>query len=300
MMQVQMAELLPVATADEIALAEHAAVIRAIGKRVVGDILEIGRRLDAARDLLKEEGRWRKWLDTELRWSPQTAGRFIQVFEASGKHSNLEHLAVPVSGLYLLAAPSTPAEAQQDIIARAEAGERLSVEDVRRIIEEARAKDGASHERAIADLRAEIARREQAVRAEYEGKLVLDPAKLQAEIATAIDKAVKPLEKDLEKAERKLATANEQLQAKRAAEPPPGPKIDSGMSLASTSAMLAIHHLVEKLDALTPKQMVHIEVLSAKHTQQTPADRLGKSRDEAMRVVRWLNEFIAMEWEGDQ
>jgi hypothetical protein len=126
---------LPVATTDEIALAEHAAVIRALGKRVVGDIIEIGRRLDAARDLLKEEGRWRKWLDTELRWSPQTAGRFIQVFEASGKHSNLEHLAVPVSGLYLLAAPSTPDEAQQDIIARAESGDRLSVGDVRRIID---------------------------------------------------------------------------------------------------------------------------------------------------------------------
>uniref|UniRef100_A0A973W017 DUF3102 domain-containing protein n=2 Tax=Bradyrhizobium septentrionale TaxID=1404411 RepID=A0A973W017_9BRAD len=297
-MQGQTAELLPVATSDEIALAEHAAVIRTLGKRVVADIIEIGRRLTQAKQIAGH-GNWLPWLKQEFGWTDDTALNFMRVAELA-KSRNIRDLTLPVSGLYSLAAPSTPDEARQDIIARAEAGEHLSVEDVRCIIEEARAKDGATHERAITDLRAEIARREQAVRAEYEGKLVLDPAKLQAEIATAIDKAVKPLEKDLEKAQRKLATANEQLQAKRTADPPSGPKIDSGMSLASTSAMLAIRHLVEKLDALTPKQMVHIEVLSAKHTQQTPADRLGKSRDEAMRVVRWLNEFIAMEWEGDK
>lgn len=294
----QTAELLPMAaTSDEIALAEHAAVIRALGKRVVSDIIEIGRRLTVAKKIAGH-GNWLPWLDREFGWGDDTAINFMRIAELA-KSRNIRDLTLPVSGLYLLAAPSTPEEAQQDIIARAEAGEHLSVEDVRRIIDEARAKDGASHERAIADLRAEIARREQAVRAEYEGKLVLDPAKLQAEIAAAIDKAVKPLEKELKSAERKLAAANDELEAKRVADPPPGPKIDSGMSLASTSAMLAIRHLVEKLDAITPKQMVHIEVLSAQHTQQTPADRLGKSRDEAMRVVRWLNEFIAMEWEGN-
>jgi hypothetical protein len=43
-------------------------------------------------------------------------------------------LDVPVSGLYLLAAPSTPEEARDEVIARAESGEVLSVTDVQRRI----------------------------------------------------------------------------------------------------------------------------------------------------------------------
>ncbi|MGY3496686.1 hypothetical protein [Bradyrhizobium sp. USDA 4502] len=56
-----------------------------------------------------------------------TAVRFMQVAELAGKSNKLLDLEIPVSGLYLLAAPSTPEEAQQEIIARAESGETLSV-----------------------------------------------------------------------------------------------------------------------------------------------------------------------------
>jgi phage N-6-adenine-methyltransferase len=121
----------------ETILAENADVIRGLTKRVIGDIIEIGRRLSSCRTLLKEGTGWRHWLETELRWSPQTAGRYIQVWEATFQHSNLEHLNLSISGLYLLAAPSTPEEARTEIIERAENGESLSVADVRRIIDDA-------------------------------------------------------------------------------------------------------------------------------------------------------------------
>jgi Protein of unknown function (DUF3102) len=117
------------------ALAEHATEIRRLGKRAADDIIEIGRRLAECRHILKEDGSWRVWLDQELRLSPQSAGRFIQVYE---QRSNLEHLELSVSTLYLLAAPSTPDEARNEIIERVETGEPVSVAEAKRVIEDAK------------------------------------------------------------------------------------------------------------------------------------------------------------------
>lgn len=119
-------------------LAGHAAEIRRLGKRVLADYVEIGRRLAECRTILKEDGGWRAWLDSELRLSPQTAGRFIQIYE---QRSNLEHCNLPVSVLYLLAAPSTPAEARTEIVERAQAGEPVSVEEVKQTIETAKGRE---------------------------------------------------------------------------------------------------------------------------------------------------------------
>jgi hypothetical protein len=124
-------------------LAEHANAIRALGRRVTADVIEIGSRLAACRRILKEEGAWRTWLESELRLSPQTAGRFIQIHELSREHSNLEHLDLPVSALYLLAAPSTPETARTEVVKRAEAGEKISFADVRDTIEDARVTEEA-------------------------------------------------------------------------------------------------------------------------------------------------------------
>jgi hypothetical protein len=114
-----------------VALAEHAAEIRRLGRLTVENVVEIGRRLAECRLLLKEDGNWRSWLDCELKLSPQSAGRFIQVYE---QRSKLEHLNLPVSALYLLAAPSTPKEAVDKVVKRAQAGEPVSAAKVKRII----------------------------------------------------------------------------------------------------------------------------------------------------------------------
>jgi hypothetical protein len=116
---------------DNPILAEHAAEIRRLGKRVVEDVIEIGRRLIECRAILKEDASWRTWLESELRLSHQSAGRFIQVYE---QRSKLDHVDLPVSALYLLAAPSTPKEAADKIIERAKAGETIPVAEVKRTI----------------------------------------------------------------------------------------------------------------------------------------------------------------------
>ena len=58
-------------------LAEHAEAIRRLGKRILSDVVEIGERLTKARALIAH-GTWLRWLEGELRWSDETARRFIK------------------------------------------------------------------------------------------------------------------------------------------------------------------------------------------------------------------------------
>jgi hypothetical protein len=112
------------APTDQVAkrLADHAAEIRALGKRVVGDVIEIGRRLTECKRIAGH-GNWLPWLEQEFGWSRQTADRFMNVYEMmQSKVSNLDTLDIPVSGLYLLAAPSTPEAARDEVSELAKSG----------------------------------------------------------------------------------------------------------------------------------------------------------------------------------
>jgi hypothetical protein len=135
----------------ETILAQNAEVIRALGKRVIADVIEIGRRSIESKELCGH-GNWLPWLKREFGWTEMTATRFMNVHSLAGKSNKLLDLELPVSGLYLLAAPSTPEQVQQQVISRVENGERLSVSDVKRLIAEA------------AEL---LADREAEIRAEY-------------------------------------------------------------------------------------------------------------------------------------
>jgi hypothetical protein len=150
--------------ASEATLADHASAIRALGKRVIADVIEIGRRLTDAKRIAGH-GNWLPWLEREFGWTEKTAQRFMQVHDAAIKNDKLSDLNLPVSGLYLLAQPSTPDEARDEVITRTEGGEALSVADVARTVDEARNKQrkttgkGAQPprqelERSAADIRA--------------------------------------------------------------------------------------------------------------------------------------------------
>jgi Protein of unknown function (DUF3102) len=119
-------------------LGEHARVIRVLGKQTIANIIEIGRRLVECRDNHLGRGEWLPWLKREFDWSRQTADRFIHVFEAADKLPKLGNLEVPISGLYLLTAPSVPEAVREEAIERAEAGEKMPLAEVKRIIEDAK------------------------------------------------------------------------------------------------------------------------------------------------------------------
>jgi hypothetical protein len=132
----------------EVTLAEHAAVIRALGKRVVGDIIEIGRRLTDAKRIAGHGG-WLPWLQREFGWSDSAALKFMQVHEMVTKSVKFTDLDLPVSGLYLLAAPSTPEEAREAVIERAANGEALSLKEVQRMIDQAKQKQADDYEQRL-------------------------------------------------------------------------------------------------------------------------------------------------------
>jgi hypothetical protein len=118
-------------------LAEHAEAIRVLGKRLVADAIEIGRRLSECKELLGH-GSWLPWLEREFQWSERHARNFMQMHELSLKSANIADLDLPLTAFYLLAAPSTSEAVRNDVLARADAGEAFSVADVKRLIGEAR------------------------------------------------------------------------------------------------------------------------------------------------------------------
>jgi Protein of unknown function (DUF3102) len=92
-------------TPEEIALTEHAAAIRACGKRMIGEAVEIGRRLTDCQRRLRGDGQWLAWLEREFKWSDRTAHNFMQLHNLIVEREKISDLTIPLSGLYLLAAP---------------------------------------------------------------------------------------------------------------------------------------------------------------------------------------------------
>src|SRR5262249_23157773 len=84
-------------------------------------------------------GNWLSWLECEFGWTEKTAENYINVYKFSGKFENFSNLDLPLSGLYLLAAPSTPEPAKGEVIERAESGEKLPVDEIKRVVEKHRA-----------------------------------------------------------------------------------------------------------------------------------------------------------------
>jgi hypothetical protein len=120
------------------ALAKHAELIRKLGWRVIADVIEVGRRLSECKQIVGH-GSWLPWLKREFSWSERTARNFINVYEfARSKSAKISDLAIDISSVYLLAAPSTPEDARDEVLSRLEAGEVLPLPDIQRIVSDAR------------------------------------------------------------------------------------------------------------------------------------------------------------------
>lgn len=135
--------------ADDPALAEHAAEIRRLGKRLISDVIEIGRHLTEARAKLRDtvgHGHFKAWVDREFGWSDRTTLNFMRVHELSLKSETVSDLNLPMRELYLLAAPSTPQQARTEILDRAAAGEPVSGADVKKAIARAKRKQNGAAE----------------------------------------------------------------------------------------------------------------------------------------------------------
>jgi hypothetical protein len=123
------------------------AIAREIEQLHIKASLQIGERLAKAQDIFRyrrDEGGFTGWIEHRLKYSTSTAYRLIDAYKRFGNGEcfpNWETL--PVSALYLLAPPSVPQEAFNEVAARVEAGEKLSCAAVSETI--ARQKAGAGN-----------------------------------------------------------------------------------------------------------------------------------------------------------
>lgn len=124
---------LPVAVRDTIQ--QHTDDIRQRGKRMAGDIVAIGQAARRVKEQLGH-GQFSAWVNAEFReefgWSYQTLNRFMQVSQHF-ENSQIENFGK--SALYLLAQNSTPEEAREEARERAAAGETITHQVAREIVD---------------------------------------------------------------------------------------------------------------------------------------------------------------------
>ena len=124
-----------IARAEQMAAAplldEHVRVIRALGRRMMTDALEIGRRLAECRRYVRND--WEGWLKREL--DLEIGVRSISSASMSFRGSDLKtfHLDLPGSAASTSSArPSTSEAIRDDILGRAAAGETISFAEIKR------------------------------------------------------------------------------------------------------------------------------------------------------------------------
>lgn len=92
-------------------------------------IIEMGQELIRVKQALGH-GLFGAWLESEFGWTDRTAQNFMNVAEKfAGKTENFAHFAP--SALYALASGSVPQEIRDEFTAKAEAGERVTHQDVK-------------------------------------------------------------------------------------------------------------------------------------------------------------------------
>jgi len=110
-------------------LNQQASAIKVLVKQSIENIIEVGTRLNDVKELLVH-GQWMDWLDAEFGWTERTALNYMRVAQEF-KFENISNLQIATSALYLLTQPSTPNEAREEAISRAQAGERITVSAAR-------------------------------------------------------------------------------------------------------------------------------------------------------------------------
>jgi hypothetical protein len=114
-------------------LTERAERIRVLYKRAFADVIEIGKILTECKARCGH-GNWLPWLKREFGWSSDKAEDYIAIAAQWPNSDDCPNL--PMYSLRLLAAPSTPESAREEVITRAESGERLKHAEVAAIIAE--------------------------------------------------------------------------------------------------------------------------------------------------------------------
>ena len=106
--------------------------IKNLIRRTASNLIEIGQKLHEVKKLLGH-GHFGQWLKTEFNWSVATATKMMQASQRF-KNVNFTNLNFSPSAIYLLAAPSTPANARQDALTKAQQGQAITYTLAKQIV----------------------------------------------------------------------------------------------------------------------------------------------------------------------
>lgn len=117
---------------------EREQAIHRAARRSAKDIVEIGQLLTEAKDKLKH-GQFRKWIDKCFGWSYEHAVNFMRVYQHF-KNVNFTDLIIDISALFVIAAPRASQPVREEVIRRAEAGEKITYGVAKQVLEEEKKK----------------------------------------------------------------------------------------------------------------------------------------------------------------
>lgn len=132
---------------SRIVIQQKTGEIKTIAKRMARDVVDIGERLAEIKDRLASSERFTAWLGAELGWSERAAYYYIAVFQKFAGE-DFEIVKIATSALYLLAAPSTPPAAVEQVKRLAREGEKITHTVAKAVVEDAK----AAEKRAARDL----------------------------------------------------------------------------------------------------------------------------------------------------
>lgn len=258
----------------EIELAEHAAVIKALGKRVVGDVIEIGARLTECKRIAGH-GNWLPWLDREFGWSDETASRFMRVHSMAGQKPQLVEFDLPVSSLYALAAPSTPDTARDAVLDLAVNGEKLTHAKVKEMIAEAKGTTAADYETRITTLTNR-----------YEDKL----EQLRSDLGDAPEALQEAINDQL----APLLAKIKRLEDERDKRHDEAPKRKDKFGTQAAAIGNALRWFAETL-TISAEQVIEHQQIVADATGRSLDDTMAEMRTNARTAQAWLQQLITRE-----
>ena len=114
---------------------QYTSEIKDLMRLTAENIISIGQKLTQVK-LQLGHGSFQQWLKSEFEWSEQTARQFMQVYRWSEtiENRNFVFSQLGTSALYLLAAPSTPPEAREEVLDLVGGGEKVNYTRAKNII----------------------------------------------------------------------------------------------------------------------------------------------------------------------
>lgn len=132
---------------------EARAAAARIKTRLRAAVVDVGADLNRVKERLPY-GEFGSWLKAEFGLTERTAQNYMSAAVLAGKYETVSVL--PPKTLYLLAAPSTPESAQQEVVGRLQRGESLDHREVKSVIDDA--KHEQEQERRRAEDKAKLAK----------------------------------------------------------------------------------------------------------------------------------------------